>query len=668
MLRHARGRALRALLLTTAIAALGPVAVAQAAPVNQTQPTVSNGDNAVTVATPGQTLTCTDGAWDGDYDFTYKFKRDGSDIGGFSGDNPYTPQPGDVGHTITCTVKAEDPGDASTTDASSSNSVTIVPSPSVTVNVFSPAVSGNIGANTAGVSVTVSLRRFEIGGSIPVDVATLSTTTDANGAWSGNLANVGPATGPQRTPSDGFDRIVVDYGGSGTPPPDVTYQFDTDALDSAVASNGTSASAAQPGDCSDVKFTKNGGAPINTTPAGGRCEATFAPVLTDEDTLLVRRTTHPEGSNLTFVAPTPVLGGDSGTPRCSGDLVTGFVGCHNIGGGSYTLSRSRGPVSMNFTVDPGDDNGSAQFPGLAAGDVVTLRKQGGTRALTTLRLSTLRLDLVDGHVAAGNCEPRTWLPDAPGVCPANGLLTSAMNLCDCQADRQADEQSAGVATVDVPQFAFFAPMDGESVQSPFQAYVDVTDGTPTTLTMTPFNRNPDGSNGAQAGGPFTVNPVSGGAVSGLSPGRYNGRWDLSDTQGDGTTHDTNRSVTQFVVQPGGGAAQGTQGPQGPSGPGGPKGDKGDRGPAGRDATVKCRVTGKKRKPRVRCTVKLARKLSGRTRARLARGGRVYARGRTSGRRPLTLEGKRRIPHGTYTLTVVNSYRGHTRTVSARVVI
>jgi hypothetical protein len=80
------------------------------------------------------------------------------------------------------------------------------------------------------------------------------------------------------------------------------------------------------------------------------------------------------------------------------------------------------------------------------------------------------------------------------------------------------------------------------------------------------------------------------------------------------------------------------------------------------------VTGKKRRPRVRCTVRLARKLAGSTRARLSRGGRVYARGRTSGRRPLTLVGKRRIRHGTYTLTVVNTYRGHMSKVSAPVVV
>jgi hypothetical protein len=78
--------------------------------------------------------------------------------------------------------------------------------------------------------------------------------------------------------------------------------------------------------------------------------------------------------------------------------------------------------------------------------------------------------------------------------------------------------------------------------------------------------------------------------------------------------------------------------------------------------------GKKRKPRVRCTVTLAKKLAGRTRARLSRNGRVYARGQTSGRRPLTLTANRRIPHGTYTLTVVNTYRGHTHKVSTRVVI
>ncbi len=71
------------------------------------------------------------------------------------------------------------------------------------------------------------------------------------------------------------------------------------------------------------------------------------------------------------------------------------------------------------------------------------------------------------------------------------------------------------------------------------------------------------------------------------------------------------------------------GAQGPPGTGqtgarGPTGATGARGPRGRNAKVTCKVTQRKRrKPRIRCTVRL--RASGATRASLTRRGRTYAR-------------------------------------------
>ena len=62
----------------------------------------------------------------------------------------------------------------------------------------------------------------------------------------------------------------------------------------------------------------------------------------------------------------------------------------------------------------------------------------------------------------------------------------------------------------------------------------------------------------------------------------------------------------------------------PRGATGATGATGARGPRGRDATVTCKVTQRKRrKPRIRCTVRL--RASGATRASLTRRGRTYAR-------------------------------------------
>jgi hypothetical protein len=188
------------------------------------------------------------------------------------------------------------------------------------------------------------------------------------------------------------------------------------------------------------------------------------------------------------------------------------------------------------------------------------------------------------------------------------------------------------------------------------------------MTLTLFHRNANGSDGAQAAGPITVSAANGGAVDGLAPGRYNAVWRLTDTQGDGTTHDTFTLRTELTVQPGGGqgatgpagspGGQGPVGGQGPAGsPGatGPTGARGPRGRPGRDARVTCKVKKTRKGPRVTCTVKFAKKKAGKLHALLTRGTRVYATGKTV-HGTLQLTAKRRLPPGIYTLTVVGRHR------------
>lgn len=95
---------------------------------------------------------------------------------------------------------------------------------------------------------------------------------------------------------------------------------------------------------------------------------------------------------------------------------------------------------------------------------------------------------------------------------------------------------------------------------------------------------------------------------------------------------------------------GQNGASGPKGDSGATGPKGSRGPAGRDAKVSCRVTRRKGKRTVSCSVRSVgrstRATLVRSRAQLVRGGRTYARGTTA-----KLAARRAIPRGRYTLRV-----------------
>jgi hypothetical protein len=102
-------------------------------------------------------------------------------------------------------------------------------------------------------------------------------------------------------------------------------------------------------------------------------------------------------------------------------------------------------------------------------------------------------------------------------------------------------------------------------------------------------------------------------------------------------------------------AEGAAGPPGPAGANGAPGPQGPAGPsgaAGRNATVRCRIVGKKRKPKVRCTVKLATARAAVARLRLVRGSRTVAAGRAvirRGRATMQLAGAARA--GRYTLVL-----------------
>src|SRR4051794_13837964 len=118
------GKFLCAALCVSGAFALVP-GIAMAVPSNQTPPQVldQNSDPA-TSATVGQTLQCAPGDWDSANTFQYEFKRDTTVVQSFGADDTYQVAQSDIGHAITCTVRATDiPDGNSTADANSTNSV-----------------------------------------------------------------------------------------------------------------------------------------------------------------------------------------------------------------------------------------------------------------------------------------------------------------------------------------------------------------------------------------------------------------------------------------------------------------------------------------------------------------------------------------------------------------
>lgn len=104
-------------------------------------------------------------------------------------------------------------------------------------------------------------------------------------------------------------------------------------------------------------------------------------------------------------------------------------------------------------------------------------------------------------------------------------------------------------------------------------------------------------------------------------------------------------------------APGATGATGPAGPAGAKGEKGERGANGRDALVTCKVTGSSSSQKVTCTViytnaaksATVKKATKKSKARLVRGGRTYAKGRVG-----ALKATRTLRRGAYTLRIATA--------------
>ena len=544
----------------------------------------------------------------------------------------------------------------------------------VVLTQFSPTVRGNEGVTPGGATtVTVTLSRS---GRIVASASGPVSGTD--GSWSVKLTpSLTTPTSRTQAPSIDQDQIDVHYAGPGAPDDQLVggHNGGRGALfsllsETRINAGRTVGSFPDQGNCADVIFSVNG-EKVTTEPNGRQCEASFSPAITDSDHVQIEDTeplsavagTGPGRVTLIGDGPLPRPGFESGPPSCDADYVDGTVTCSVLNGFTFTATRLRGDETVTLQYSLGDSfEATATMPGgFQPGDKIELREQGIARVLSTLTVDTLRTDAPSffysgegilvgspSDESSGTCSPNKWLepyiffsPFPQALCNADGTQPA-----DAYAFASYDDTSGGATSVDIPDFEFVAPQDGESIQSPFVAYADTIGATPSEETLTVFTRNSDGSNGNQVGSPHAIDPVHGAEVSGLTPGRYNANWVLTDSHSD-----TRTLTTQFIVQPGATGVPGPTGPQGATGPRGP------RGPAGKGITgVRCHGRlGKHRTVKISCKVTSS---SARSRVRLAialtRGPRLYALGSRTirGRRlDAVLRLDRQVTPGAYRVTI-----------------
>lgn len=548
--------------------------------------------------------------------------------------------------------------------------------PSVIVTRWSPTVSGNEGTAPNGpTSVTISLSRIDGTGERRV-VASGAATVAGEGSWSATL--VPEATAPparSHAPALPGDQLDVQYTGASVPPdqavgPGLFY----DILDSATLSaDGSHADyVSSTGDCSTVTFDANGSlVPTTLHPAAtpsdvDTCRADFFPPLSSDDSLQVRDAgimfDAPEVEGVEDVGLPGAAAGDgqgAGPPTCDADLVDATVTCSHLNGGAFEVARNGGaPAQLSYRAGGDGTVAATGIAGLTAGDVLVLREQGHARALTTLTIDPLRVDqtvdlgpLGSTTTTAGECAPDAWLDGGSQLCAADGTPATPSAPLGEDIASSYDDLSGGTTTLDHGEIASAIPADGAAVGGSFTAFLDVTGPPPASILLMLMHRAADGGDGALAAGPMPVEPGAGASVSGLTLGRYNAHWSVSDSHAD-----TRSLATQFVVQPGGEGSAGPPGPSGPSGPAGPagaggtagaagtRGLNGERGPAGpRGAPgvgvqgVACRARLKHRKVKVVCRVATSARFNGRIALAVKRGGRVLARGaRHAGGRSLTV--------------------------------
>jgi len=524
--------------------------------------------------TSGGTVTDSDYAWFRDRTGTPIFESHDGTV------NSYTPVAADLGHRLICRETVTDSGDGTIASGDSSPSAPVTPTAAVTLARYQPAVSGTIGEPVGGVSVSIGLVRPAGDGSSSATVAQATATTAPDGSWSATL------TPPAGAPPDAFgvpgDQLTTAYAAPAssptTPVPGSLTYTDDGSFDpggsfyagdaSAIADDGTA--IADPDitgpDCSSLQFLVNGSAVPSTAADGDPCTARPGTPVTDGDHVQAAFTgPFSDGTTtgtLTTISDVGLLGtAAAGPPTCTADLVTADVACTGLGSGAFTVSRNGGlpaalvtsPLYPGATVARGD----ATLTGLRAGDLVTLRETGASsgRALSTLHVASLRIDLDPSGGEAGVCDPGKEFTGG-AVCPQGGSFDAGLG-----ADTAlVDDLSGGGTQVSVPSLAIISPADASSVPSGGFPAVAAVSGNGSdaqtdaqalaqtarvTLTLARQGSSAPASVHWLAPGTGSQGPEADAQITGLDPGGYNASWLLTDVHGDSA------AVTDtFGVHPG----------------------------------------------------------------------------------------------------------------------
>ena len=465
--------------------------------------------------------------------------------------------------------------------------------PAVDVKLYSPAITGNIGAPASDVSVTVKLERS---GQL-VDTAP-AATTDADGAWSAAL--------PVHAVSNSNDVLVVEYSGADAPANAryrLLYNVDEElfggfpATASVTAEGGMitiqCATCADPAIPVHVEYADGGsGDTVAASFGTGMSIGMLTPAVGVSDRVTYTATF---SSNDNAGLPTTLrltnrasLPGQYGVASCAADLSASTVTCSSVPEGLDVARLRSGSSDVIVPLVSTWSQGTATFSDLHPGDRIELRAHGSTVAITTTHLGAVRVDGTQPTlgsaaqfpfpgfspvtVTGGDCVPGTWSqPNFPfiqaDVCPASGDLPAWLG-----ASQSMDDFGPGASIATPPAFTNTSPLDNENVYgSSVVAWADLVNHPNTTVKL---SYGPQGEAKQDATG--NANSPAGAQVTGLVAGkRYAATWVATSPNNDTTTY-----ASRFNDQAGYTGPAGPVGPAGPTAPAGPAGATGPRGPAG----------------------------------------------------------------------------------------
>jgi hypothetical protein len=629
--------------------------------------------------------------------FAWQYAGGGPPAGTTTSSSTYSPVANDVSQQLECVETAVDATTGGTASTTSAATIPVEPLAAVTITEYSPTLAGNVGENIAGISVSASLEREDIHGDESV-VATGSAATSAAGAWSLSLTPTAGST-LEAFGAPG-DALAISYSrgtapnGTVPPPTGTLLQSSTVPFDSSssISADGSEISNSELPDCTGLQYLVNGVAESTSADASGCGYVPGAPVTADDHVQAAQTDWEPidQGGYTAVVTAIDEVGlpgvpPGQGVPVCSADYVYGVVECDDLTVGAFTVTVNSSTTPLAISDDGGSYSGSALVPGLTAGETVTLRESGVSRALSVLHLGTLRVDegaqpfeRIPADVtvpAGGSCSPGELVGNFNSgstnyPCPSSGSMPFAFGTSEL------DDLSGGYSTVAVPSLIDLIPTQGDSVSGVnWTAYADIEghdslgNSNATDLASVAsvrFSVFPSGSGTAALNEAMTPGANDDGAFEAatvttqLATGRYWADSLLTDSHGDTAAYST-----QFAVEPADASGAGATGPQGPAGA---TGASGTTVPTAMRATASCKVTDTSKRSRVRCTVTYrAGNGAIRTRWQLRIRGRVARHGSSSlihGRAVISPAHLKNLPAGRYTLQV--SVAGHTASTTVRI--